>query len=670
MSMPEPFVGMEPAFRRSHPVDFSLFDGDHHYTLAIDDGSASQLLILDLVNASGAGLTLLPGAGQVASDTNYHIELRFRPGTLSDTTLALLRSPQAQQRILSGATDWSLYTLASQPPGSHLSIFLLYTGNATSWLPNEHRTVMLHEISAAAAGGARGTRVELRTSRITYTGDATPLAGSRTRHLSIIARGGQRIPLHFGVVGPNQVLNDGSAHAFTTLLLQATNIAPPETPPIDLSTGARLTLLVEAGDTSREWALATAAEARAIAVTFRKPDGSWANAKLVDGGETPAPEWIIEAPQQLAPGAQIAIALSNIATRHPSGPANVYLRYRSIPGYGAGELVTTVEKAPLLYKDQFVGIGVDNPLAALHVTGEVRVEGALTVDRQVAIGTATPRAALDVQSRGAVPGQQLLFRVQGPMELTGKGVEFLNADGSYGLGFGANTIYAAGSAPQYIQLDPRASRTVSIAGQLIFDGNPQQGLRGEGGSLVLGPTRVAGDLRVEGNIFKKGAGWWYLKLDEPVQGGRQSPLVISTSALWWMESDERLKRGVRLIDGALEKVARLRGVSFEWSEEGLRHLTRAVERRVFAGPDASEAEHERARDEARREAYQALAGANIGLLAQDVERALPELVSVDEAGYKLVRYDLLAALLVEAVKELSTRVERLSGARAAQKGAT
>jgi hypothetical protein len=43
-----------------------------------------------------------------------------------------------------------------------------------------------------------------------------------------------------------------------------------------------------------------------------------------------------------------------------------------------------------------------------------------------------------------------------------------------------------------------------------------------------------------------------------------------------------------------------------------------------------------------------------------VEQVLSELVDTDEAGYKTLRYDLVTALLVEAVKELSERVEALA----------
>jgi trimeric autotransporter adhesin len=51
-------------------------------------------------------------------------------------------------------------------------------------------------------------------------------------------------------------------------------------------------------------------------------------------------------------------------------------------------------------------------------------------------------------------------------------------------------------------------------------------------------------------------------------------------------------------------------------------------------------------------------GKQIGLIAQDVEKVLPELVSEDKDGYKAVSYTKLTAVLVEAVKELKAENEQ------------
>jgi hypothetical protein len=61
-------------------------------------------------------------------------------------------------------------------------------------------------------------------------------------------------------------------------------------------------------------------------------------------------------------------------------------------------------------------------------------------------------------------------------------------------------------------------------------------------------------------------------------------------------------------------------------------------------------------------------GSPMGVVAQDVEAEFPELIHVDERGFKTVNYTGLIAPLIEAVRELDERLraveerlERLDG---------
>jgi len=87
-------------------------------------------------------------------------------------------------------------------------------------------------------------------------------------------------------------------------------------------------------------------------------------------------------------------------------------------------------------------------------------------------------------------------------------------------------------------------------------------------------------------------------------------------------SDERLKQDIETIQNALEKLEALRGVSY-----------------------------------LRNGKFE------IGVIAQEVERVVPEVVITDESkyGYKSVSYGNLVGLLIEAVKELSAEVKKLKG---------
>jgi hypothetical protein len=53
------------------------------------------------------------------------------------------------------------------------------------------------------------------------------------------------------------------------------------------------------------------------------------------------------------------------------------------------------------------------------------------------------------------------------------------------------------------------------------------------------------------------------------------------------------------------------------------------------------------------------AAESVGLLAQDVERVLPELVTTDAQGYKAVSYGRLPLLTIQALKEMKATMDAL-----------
>jgi hypothetical protein len=130
-------------------------------------------------------------------------------------------------------------------------------------------------------------------------------------------------------------------------------------------------------------------------------------------------------------------------------------------------------------------------------------------------------------------------------------------------------------------------------------------------------------------------------------------------------SDIRLKTALRPIGDAVAKVQQLNGKYYRWSEEGLSYFTRDIARTISAGPDATEADNQKLWDAERAKAKEALSGDLIGLIAQDVETVIPELVHEDDQGYKYIHYPQLTALLVEAIKEQQRSIQSLSGRLAA-----
>ena len=88
-------------------------------------------------------------------------------------------------------------------------------------------------------------------------------------------------------------------------------------------------------------------------------------------------------------------------------------------------------------------------------------------------------------------------------------------------------------------------------------------------------------------------------------------------------SDARLKSNITPIKGALDKIKTIGGYEFDWNDKS---------------------EH---------------TGHDVGVIAQEIEFVLPEVVVTRENGYKAVRYEKIVALLIEALKEQQLQIDEL-----------
>jgi Chaperone of endosialidase len=180
---------------------------------------------------------------------------------------------------------------------------------------------------------------------------------------------------------------------------------------------------------------------------------------------------------------------------------------------------------------------------------------------------------------------------------------------------------------------------------------------------VSGTTWLRGDTFITGRFVMQinDTTWWGI-------GPRES-LGVQWAAYYGTggpdTSDVRLKADLRPITHAVRMVRMLQGVRYRWGDSGLKYFTQGIDHNLSAGPNATEDQSDRIRESERRKALEALAGDRLGLVAQDVETVIPELVHEDGDGYKHIRYQHLTALLVEAIKEQDATVRALSAQVAA-----
>ena len=106
--------------------------------------------------------------------------------------------------------------------------------------------------------------------------------------------------------------------------------------------------------------------------------------------------------------------------------------------------------------------------------------------------------------------------------------------------------------------------------------------------------------------------------------GTSGVIRAANDIVAFYSSDERLKDNIEVIPNCLGRLKDIKGVEFDWNDK----------QSVYQGHD-------------------------IGVIAQDIEKIAPSLVTDRDNGFKAVKYEKLTAILIQAVKELAAKVEEL-----------
>ena len=201
-----------------------------------------------------------------------------------------------------------------------------------------------------------------------------------------------------------------------------------------------------------------------------------------------------------------------------------------------------------------------------------------------------------------------------------------NLTGSFSGSIDGNTIINAHSvtaiSASFVLQTYESSSTIIHSGSNVFGDENTDTQQFTGSILISGSGAgngssiiTTGSINISGSL---GVG--------TAASGVVGAILATNDVVAFSTSDERLKENVESIGSAIEKVEAINGVTFDWIPiEGI-HV------------------HE---------------GHDVGVIAQEVEKVLPELVTTRDNGYKAVKYDKLTAVLIQAVKELSKRVKQL-----------
>jgi hypothetical protein len=102
--------------------------------------------------------------------------------------------------------------------------------------------------------------------------------------------------------------------------------------------------------------------------------------------------------------------------------------------------------------------------------------------------------------------------------------------------------------------------------------------------------------------------------------------MFSRDIIAFASSDKRLKDNITPISNPIEKIQKIGGYEFDWIPT---------------------------------EDIHSYEGHDIGVVAQEIEEVLPELVTTRDNGYKAVKYEKIVALLIEAIKDQQKQIDDL-----------
>ncbi|REJ60557.1 MAG: tail fiber domain-containing protein [Microcystis aeruginosa DA14] len=424
-------------FFSQEPLKFQFYYGENNQaeivnTIYLEDGNKPLTLYLEVFNDSeqdvifknsnslaGKLATVQAGGAQAASEKKCHFQLRWEKDLgLKPSEIEIDdKSGQWQVNYDEEFRFFSMYFLHQSgltlKPNEKIQI-------GFSKLTANNRTVKSSNVELLYGGIgliSTGTANELIEKQV-----SSKNAVSVINHLRKT-----EIPLQFRVLGSNAILNDGTTQNTLKLKVLNSPLSNNTRPILLLNQSSKFIVSFEQGD--HPDALVTQTSQLSGVQIAVEDTNSWASdhtAHSTQWSFTPKASL-----KQLTAGQGIELTISNLVTNSASGLACIYIDYQNIGSYPDGRLVIPIEKTPLLYSGQNVGIRNNDPRIHLAIgdndTGlQQQGDGELAIytdniervrfDKKgnVGIGTDKPQAKLHVNGGNAVISDKVAIRTTNP----------------------------------------------------------------------------------------------------------------------------------------------------------------------------------------------------------------------------------------------------------------
>jgi hypothetical protein len=274
-----------------------------------------------------------------------------------------------------------------------------------------------------------------------------------------------------------------------------------------------------------------------------------------------------------------------------------------------------------------VGIGTDAPGYKLDVNGGIR---------NYANGSAVLRTESTAAGYGAynklitTTNTYDVYALNGDFKIDENGVatRFIIKDTTGNVGIGVDTpdsfvhisasvgsstasLHVEGSGSEVFAVDGTNGRLFTITDELsgsLFSANTIAGLpvieAFSDYKVTLGPYSSQTTVDSSGNLSVSGE------------------IRATGDVIAYYSSDERFKDNIQPIQDSLYKISKIGGYEYDWND--------------------------------KQSTYE---GHDVGVIAQEIHKVLPEVVTEREDGYLAVKYEKVVPLLIESIKELKQEVD-------------
>ena len=249
---------------------------------------------------------------------------------------------------------------------------------------------------------------------------------------------------------------------------------------------------------------------------------------------------------------------------------------------------------------------------------------------QFAVGTTgntettitTSAGGLFLDSAGGTTTVDDDLTVSGDIRINGN--DILASDGSTNITLNSNTITTFAGDIKVSGNDIQSSTAtaltlsgsdVTVQGDLTVSGNDIKSSTATALTLSGANVTIPGTLTVDGNTTLGNA-----NSDVTTVNGE---LRVTQDIVAYYSSDRRFKDNIQPIDNSLAKLLQVSGNTYTWNSESSK------------------------------------TGNDVGVIAQEIQAVLPEAVIERDNGYLAVDYHKIIPLLIESIKELNDKVEKL-----------